>query len=124
MTSPYEIWPSLFREQIDRLNWDKKSNLAAEIKRKIQLIEQKFEIVLYKMRNGRRTSIPRYFLKGGVYTGHDSNVNSLTNSAIESLDGSEDISSFYGGTTFFGRYSFYPNSKISFSPEMNFLMLF
>lgn len=98
------------------LEYDQKSNLALEIRNKIRDIEQKYEIVLYKMRNGRRTSIPRFFLKGGVFSGYDSNVNNLSDSNLKSLD-RNDISAPFSGTSFFGRYSFYPNSKFSFSPE-------
>lgn len=110
------------------LEWDDESILAEEIRNKIKKIEQQYEIVLYKMRNGRRTSIPRYFLKGGFFGGYESNVNNLPKDTVDAAESSntpgglssDDISGAYMGTSLFSRYSYYPSSTVSLSPELGF----
>ena len=99
------------------LDWDRESILANDIRQKIREIEQRYEIVLYRMRNGRPTAIPRYFLKGGFNLGYADNVNFLSDAQKESLE-SEKVSSPFVGTSLFARYSLYPNSRFSASPEL------
>jgi hypothetical protein len=101
------------------VEWDEESILAEEIKKKIRRIEQQYEIVLYQMRNGRRTSIPRYFLKGGFFSGYESNVNDLSEETLDSS--TDDVSSPFIGTSLFSRYSYYPSSTVSVSPEFGLI---
>ena len=99
------------------LDWDRDSVLANDIRQKIREIEQRYEIVLYKMRNGRATAIPRYFLKGGFNFGYSDNVNFLNDTEKESLESSQ-VGSAFVGTSLFARYSLYPNSRFSASPQL------
>jgi len=70
------------------------------------------------MRNGRPTASPRYFLKANISYNIDDNVNSLDSDSLSSLD-KKDYASNYTNTGFYGRYSFYPNSALSVSPELS-----
>ncbi|MCT4641841.1 MAG: hypothetical protein N4A33_06035 [Bacteriovoracaceae bacterium] len=91
------------------LGYDEETNLADDIRNKIKKIQQKYELLIFKMRNGRDTAIPRYFVRGSALIGTDSNVNqNKTN---------KESSSYYN-SSLFARYSFYPNNKFSIAPEI------
>ena len=100
------------------LEWDKNSRLADDIRVKILQLQRKYELVLFKMRNGRNTAQPPYFLRASVLYGIDDNVNRQSVSSLENLN-TEDYSSTYNTTSFFSRYSFYPNSSYSIAPEFS-----
>src|SRR5690606_13951014 len=87
------------------LSWDKSSELAQEIREKIEKLQRKYNLVLFKMRNGRPTARPPYFLKANFLYGSDSNVNLVSKSAA--ADSTETISSNYYSIGTFGRYTFY-----------------
>lgn len=97
------------------LEWDQKSSLAPDIRDKIEKLKRKYELELFRMRNGRPTARPPYFLKVNALYGVDSNVNLAQES-------SDELSSPYYSTGFFGRYTIYPNSSYSVSPELIFNM--
>lgn len=99
------------------LDWDSASTLAQDIKRKIEAIERKYELALFKMRNGRPTTRPPYFLRLNYLYGSNDNVNSIDESTKDSLKDSQ-IASAYNTVGVFGRYTFYPSSTYSISPEV------
>lgn len=101
------------------LEADEESALADDIRQKIFELQRRYDLVLFKMRNGRPTARPPYFLKFNVLYGNDSNVNFLDENSQESLKPG-DIASPYTNTGFFGRYTFYPNDIFSVSPELSF----
>lgn len=100
------------------LDWDKESTLAKDIQIKIRSIQKKYELLLFKMRNGKPTSIPPYYLRANILYGSNDNVSTLSKESKASKT-SEDYSSNYITTGLFGRYSFYPNSSFSLSPELS-----
>ena len=93
------------------------SNLADDIRQKIEMIQRRYDLLIFKMRNGRPTTTPRYFLKANVSYSVDDNVNRLDKDNLASLD-AKDYASNYSNTGLYGRYTFYPNSSISVSPEI------
>jgi len=100
------------------LEHDPNSKLAESIKTKIEVLQRRYDLLLFKMRNGRPTASPRYFLKANISYNIDDNVNSLDSDSLSSLD-KKDYASNYTNTGFYGRYSFYPNSALSVSPELS-----
>ncbi len=101
------------------LDVDKKSALADDIRKKIFELQSRYDLVLFKMRNGRPTARPPYFLKANILYGQDSNVNILDDDSRSELE-DKDIASAYYNAGFFGRYTFYPNNIVSVSPELSF----
>jgi tetratricopeptide (TPR) repeat protein len=101
------------------LSWNKNSKLASDIQKKIEILQRKYELILFKMRNGRSTSRPPYYMKASVLYGLNDNVNALDEDSKKLLTSDEDYSSSYTTTNFFGRYSIYPNSSFSYAPELS-----
>lgn len=99
------------------LKTDQESNLASEIKRKIKEIQRKYDLLVFRMRNGRPTSFPRYFIRSSLAYGFDDNVRNLNESSKGELN-EEDFASAYYNATIYSRYTFYPNSSLSVSPEL------
>lgn len=100
------------------LSFNEETPLAEQIKIKIEELQRKYELVLFRMRNGRLTSRPPYYLRANVLYGIDNNVTALSETAKEDLDENQ-YASHYMTTGVFGRYSFYPNSIFSYAPEIN-----
>ncbi|MBC74911.1 MAG: hypothetical protein CME64_02760 [Halobacteriovoraceae bacterium] len=101
------------------LKWDEESSLAVEIKAKIESIQRRYNLVLFQLRNGRPTARPAYFLKTNIKYSIDDNVNAYDKDTLETLKEEEYSSSLYEVGAF-GRYTFYPNSSFSLSPQFNF----
>ena len=101
------------------LEWDDEGALAAEIRSKIQTIERRYDLVMFKLRNGRPTARPPYFLKANVRYSQNDNVNAVDDDTIAGLK-PEQVSANSANTGFYGRYSFYPSSAFSFTPQINF----
>ncbi len=100
------------------LEVDENSSLAKEIKQKIVELQRRYDLLLFKMRNGRPTSFPRYFIKGNLSYNIDDNVRNLDDKTKSSND-KKDIESNFINAGVFARYTFYPNSSFSVSPELN-----
>lgn len=100
------------------LKYDKESTLADEIRKKIETIERRYDLVLFYLRNGRPTARPPYFMKHNLTYTQDDNVNLLSDDSKEGLDAEEYAAS---STTysFFGRYSYYPSNSISVVPQLS-----
>lgn len=98
------------------LAWDKESALASTIKDKIEKLQRKYELILFRMRNGRLTARPPYFLRVNGLYGLNDNVTTLTDDD-KSSSNAEDYSAPYYTMGAFGRYSIYPNSFFSYTPE-------
>ncbi len=96
---------------------DVNSGLALQIKEKITNLQRKYDLVLFKMRNGRPTLIPAYFLRASLEAGVDSNV---TFSPTETVIAKSKQSSPYSRNDFMGRYTFYYKNYLSIAPEMRF----
>jgi hypothetical protein len=101
------------------LSWNPKSSLASDIQKKIETLQRKYELILFKMRNGRNTARPPYYMKASILYGVSDNVNGIDEDSKKSLASEEDYSSSYVTSSFFGRYSFYPNSVFSYAPEFS-----
>jgi hypothetical protein len=97
------------------LEVDQKSKLAPKIKQKIYDLLRRYDLVLFKLRNGRPTAYPPYFLKLGAEFGYDSNVTFSPNDTTVSK---AKQSSMYGKISSFGKYSFYYDDFFSISPEL------
>jgi hypothetical protein len=93
---------------------DPDSRLAGEMKNKIRELQQKYELVLFKMRNNRPTQVPPYFLRASLDNAFDDNV---VYSADETNLAQSDKASAYSKADFMGRYSFYYKNIMSFAPE-------
>lgn len=91
------------------------STLAPDIKAKIIELQQKYELVLFRMRNGRPTNVPPYFLRLSQDVTYDSNP---VFAAQETTNSEAKQSSLVSKTEAFGRYTYYYKNIMSFSPEM------
>ena len=96
------------------LEVDRKSPLAPEIENKIQSLERKYDLVLFKLRNGRPTLIPPYFLRAALEYGVDSNVTFAPTE--QQIAESKKSSAFTRGDVM-GRYTFYHRNFLSIAPE-------
>ena len=100
------------------LDYDEKSQLADQIRTKIENLQRKYEILLFQMRNGKPTSRPPYYLRANFLYGIDNNVTTLSDDSKSSAS-SEDYESSYYQVGFYSRYSFYPSSSFSYAPELS-----
>ncbi len=98
------------------LDIDPNSELASRIQEKIIQLQRKYDLVLFQLRNGRPTLRPPYFLRIGLESGWDSNVTFAPN---DTTVAKSKQSSLYGRTAFTGRYTFYYDDMLSFSPELS-----
>ncbi|MBY0516614.1 MAG: tetratricopeptide repeat protein [Bacteriovoracaceae bacterium] len=93
------------------------SPLASDLRAKIIELQQKYELVLFRMRNGRPTSVPPYLMKLSEDIYLDTNP---VFAAQETTNSSAKQSSLVSKTEAFGRYTFYHKNIMSISPEMKF----
>jgi len=101
------------------LEWDTKSKLAAEIKQKIENLQKKYDLVLFKMRNGRPTIRPPYLLLMSAAQVYDNNlVNDSDDEKKAKLDDDGEVAAWYNIFSFFGRYTFYINDELSIAPSL------
>jgi tetratricopeptide (TPR) repeat protein len=96
---------------------DKSSGLAPEIQGKIVSLQRKYDLVLFKLRNGRPTLTPPYFARIALEYGQDSNV--VFSPTEQSVSESKKRSGF-AKTDLMGRYTFYHRDFFSVSPELRF----
>lgn len=96
------------------LEVDRLSPLAPEIENKIRGLERKYDLVLFKLRNGRPTLIPPYFLRAALEYGVDSNVTFAPTE--QKISQSKQSSPFMRGDVM-GRYTFYYQNFLSIAPE-------
>ncbi len=96
---------------------DTQSALAPQIETKIRTLQAKYDLVLFKLRNGRPTLIPPYFARIALEYGVDSNVTfSPTNQEVASSK----TRSGFARTDMMGKYTYYPSNYFSIAPEMRF----
>jgi hypothetical protein len=101
----------------EALEVDPNSTLAQQIERKINELQLKYDLILLKLRNGRPTLQPPYFMRLAVDGGVDSNV---TFSPKEQEVSASKKSSPFLKTDAMGRYTFYQGDYLSISPEVRF----
>lgn len=94
---------------------DPDSGLAPVISKKISDLQQKYDLILLRMRNGRPTLNPPYFLRLAQEISNDSNV---TFTPQETTTSSSKQSSMYSKTDVMGRYTFYVRNVMSIAPEL------
>ena len=94
------------------------SKLAETLRDKITELQRRYEIILFKMRNGRPTARPPHYIRANFLYGVNDNVTTISNDEKKSQN-AEDYSSAYYTTGVFARYSIYPNSVFSYSPEFS-----
>lgn len=99
------------------LEVDRDSSLAPQIQEKIRSLEAKYDLVLFKLRNGRPTLIPPYFARVALEVGQDSNV---TFAPSEQEVAESKKASPFARTDVMGKYTFYHKNYFSFSPEIRF----
>lgn len=99
------------------LEIDRQSPLAEQIQEKITELQRKYDLVLFKLRNGRPTLVPPYFARFATEIGMDSNV---TFSPTEQEVAESDKQSPFSKTDLIGRYTFYHRDFLSLSPEFRF----
>ncbi len=97
------------------IDLDKSSNLAIDMKAKIRELQQKYELVLFKMRNNRPTQVPPYFMRASLDNAFDDNV---VYSADETRISQSQKASAFTKADFMGRYSLYYKNIMSFAPEL------
>lgn len=109
-----------YRKAIDD---DPESELRPIIEKKILDIQARYDLILLKMRNGRPTLIPPYFLRLAQEVSRDSNV-TFTPQETTTTDAKQ--GALYSKTDVMGRYTFYYRNIISIAPElrMNFTKYF
>lgn len=91
------------------------SELALQIKTKMREVQQKYDLVLFQLRNGRPTLVPPYFLRLAQDISYDNNV---IFAAQETDFSSSDTSSLVSKTDVLGRYTFYYKNLMGISPEL------
>ncbi len=102
------------------LEWDDSSALSKEIRQKIEELQRRYEILLFRMRNGKPTSRPPHYVRADFEYGVNDNVPALSEDGKNEASISEDdYSSSYFYVGVFSRYSFYPNSSYSVAPELS-----
>jgi hypothetical protein len=101
------------------LEVDEKSALAAQIRQKIESLQRKYEIVLFRMRNGKPTARPPHYIRANFLYGLNDNVSASSEDTKSNLS-TEDYSSSYYEVGFFSRYSFYPSDSFAYAPEFSF----
>jgi tetratricopeptide (TPR) repeat protein len=99
------------------MNLDPESSLAPLIQDKIIKLQRKYDLILFKLRNGRPTLNPPYFMRIAQEFGQDSNV---TFSPADTTISKSKQSSGYSKTDFIGRYTFYHKDFFSIAPELRF----
>lgn len=97
------------------LGLDETSALAPTIREKILDLQRKYDLVMFKLRNGRPVADPPYLLKASLEGGVDSNV---TFAPTETTVSKSDQSSAFVRAEVFGRYTFYFQDYLSLSPEL------
>jgi len=96
---------------------DSQSSLAPQIQDKIRGLEAKYDLVLFKLRNGRPTQIPPYFARVALEYGVDSNV---TFSPAEQEVAESKKKSGFIRTDAMGKYTVYYKNYLSIAPEFRF----
>lgn len=91
------------------------SKLAKDIQAKITSLQQKYELVLFRMRNGRATPVPPYFLRVAQDFTYDTNP---VFAATETTNSEAKQGSVVSKTEAFGRHSFFYKNIMSFAPEL------
>lgn len=99
------------------LEMNRESSLAPVIREKIISLQRKYDLVLFRLRNGRPTLNPPYFLRAAVEVGNDSNV---TFSPTEQEVSESKKRSGFLRTDAIGRYTFYHRNYLSVAPEVRF----
>jgi hypothetical protein len=100
------------------LDVDSSSRLAEQIQNKIIEIQKRYDLLVFKMRNGRATSFPRFFVRGSLGYSIDDNVTNIIEEDKKSVE-EDDYKSGYLDSGIYSRYTIYPNSSFSVSPEIN-----
>lgn len=99
------------------LDVEPESSLAPVIQDKIVKLQRKYDLILFKLRNGRPTLSPPYFVRIAQEFGNDSNV---TFSPADTTISKSKQASGYSKTDFIGRYTFYHRDFFSIAPEFRF----
>jgi hypothetical protein len=99
------------------LDLDEDSALAPVLREKIKSLQRRYDLVLFQLRNGRPAAYPPYFIWFSQEFGSDSNV---TFSPLETTISKARQASTYSRSDFIGRYTFYLEDYLSFSPEFRF----
>lgn len=97
------------------LKINNQSPMAPIIREKIKNLQRKYELVLFKLRNGRPVLNPPYFVRAALEVGIDSNVTFAP--AETTIERSKQSSAFLRGSAI-GRYTFYLKNYLSLSPEL------
>lgn len=95
---------------------DTDSEQGRQIRQRIFDLQKRYELILLKMRNGRPVYYPRHFLRFLQTVGTDSNVAYQTDDAISA--NTEEASSLFSESNFFGRYSFTLSNVMFVAPEI------
>lgn len=93
------------------------SGIAGKIREKITTLQRKYDLVLFKLRNGRPVLNPPYFLRAASEVGMDTNV---TFAPTETTISKSKQSSGYARADVIGRYTFYHRNYLSISPEFRY----
>jgi tetratricopeptide (TPR) repeat protein len=95
---------------------NKASKQAQDIRTKIKEIQRIFDLIMFKLRNGRSTVYPPYFARLNQNISYDDNV-SFSPDDSTSLT-TTDTASIISTTSFTGKYTFYVGNYMSFAPEV------
>ena len=99
------------------LSLNEDSPIAGKIREKIVDLQRRYDLVLFKLRNGRPVLNPPYFLRAAAEVGMDTNV---TFAPTETTISKSKQSSGYARADFIGRYTFYHRNYLSISPEFRY----
>jgi tetratricopeptide (TPR) repeat protein len=99
------------------INLNPESSLASEIRKKILSIQQKYELVVLQMRNGRPTAQPPHFYRFTQESFYDTNP---IFAATETTNEESKQASFVSKTDLFSKTTLYYKNMMSFSPELRF----
>lgn len=91
--------------------------LADQLRQKIESLQRKYELIMFKMRNGRPTAIPPYYVRASFLYGVNDNVTTLSEDS-KSSSSKEDYASGYYTLSLMSRYSFYASDIFSWAPSL------
>lgn len=110
-----EVEASVIPAYEEALAMDPESALAPKIKEKIQNLQKNYQLVLFQLRNGRPTVLPRHFLRIAQEGGFDTNV---VYAPTETTITKSKQASTFTKSELMGRYTFYHKDFLGVAPEL------
>lgn len=99
------------------LKVDSGSALGKQVAKKIEDLERKYELALFRMRNGRPVLRPPYYMVLMQNFNQDNNLSSSSDDEIADLE--DENAGWYASTTAMGRYTYYIGNYLAVAPDVS-----